>query len=75
LCDLEGKFVLLSCHTAELADARTLLDYAEGLRPAGKTIWHAAAKPMELESTQGMRLNCGAAVRWRRREKHPMAER
>lgn len=75
LCDADGKFVLLSCHSAELADARTLLDYAEGLRPTGKTIWHAAAKPMELESTQGRRLNCGAAVRWRRREKHPMAER
>jgi len=66
LCGTEGKFSLLSCHTAELASAESLRDYAENLLgplPA----WRASAATMNLASSRGGQLNGGAAVRWIRR--------
>jgi 23S rRNA (cytosine1962-C5)-methyltransferase len=63
LCSQRGKFLLLSCHTAELADANSLLQYAGDLLGQASG-WRANAAAMALESASGGRLNCGAAVRW-----------
>lgn len=66
LCGVGGKFLLLSCHTAELASADILRDFAENLL-GPLPGWQATAVPMELAASSGARLNCGATVRWVRR--------
>ncbi len=63
LCGVGSKFVLLSCHTAELASAESLRDYAENLL-GPLPDWRASAATMNLASSRGGQLNCGAAVRW-----------
>ncbi len=59
-----GRFMLLSCHSGELAQAATLRDYAEDIRPREGKPWRVASIAMNLISSQGAGLNCGAAVRW-----------
>lgn len=63
LCGAEGRFMMLSCHTAALAEAGELRNYAADLLgPAPR--WRATAARMDLQSAARSRLNCGAAVRW-----------
>lgn len=64
LCQEQGKFVLLSCHSAELGTAEGLLQFARSRREFDYTIEEA---DLELVSAGGGRLHSGATVRWIRK--------
>jgi 23S rRNA (cytosine1962-C5)-methyltransferase len=64
LCRGRERFMLLTCHSGELATAKTLLHYARELQPASATDLVAVSADMNLGAANGSRLPCGAAVRW-----------
>jgi 23S rRNA (cytosine1962-C5)-methyltransferase len=64
LCQEKGKFLLLSCHSAELGTAAGLREFAKSRREFDYAI---EAIDLELESAAGDRLHSGAAVRWIRK--------
>lgn len=67
LCRGRERFVLLTCHSGELATANSLLRYARENQPAAAAELVAAGTEMELVTASGKRLHCGAAVRWSNR--------
>jgi 23S rRNA (cytosine1962-C5)-methyltransferase len=63
LCQGREQFMLVTCHSGELATADGLLGFVKPrLAPAAKRRVVAGAE-MEIESSSGARLHCGAAVR------------
>lgn len=62
LCRGREQFMLLSCHSGELARPEGLLRYVR--RGAAASQLNARAAAMELITTEGARLPSGAAVRW-----------
>lgn len=58
------RFVLLTCHSGELATAEGLLKAAITSAPQLRQRGRIAASDMFLATTDGSRLHAGAAVRW-----------
>jgi 23S rRNA (cytosine1962-C5)-methyltransferase len=58
------QFLLLTCHSGELASASNLLRFARAQQSAAEMELKASGVEMELVAASGARLPCGAAVRW-----------
>jgi len=63
LCRGREQFMLLSCHSGELATAEGLLRYVRQRAGDSRETRHRAAA-MNLTTAGGAKLPCGASVRW-----------
>jgi len=62
------QFVLLTCHSAELAQAPALLKFAIRSLPGLQEQGRVSGADLRLRSASGDWLHCGAAVRYSRKE-------
>jgi 23S rRNA (cytosine1962-C5)-methyltransferase len=58
------RFLLLTCHSGDLAFAAPLLKYTIAQRPDLREAGQLSSHDLCLISAAGERLHCGAAVRW-----------
>ncbi len=58
------RFLLLTCHSGDLAFASPLLKYTRAQRPDLRETGKLSSHDLCLVSAAGERLHCGAAVRW-----------
>jgi 23S rRNA (cytosine1962-C5)-methyltransferase len=60
------QFMLLSCHSGELAFGEPLLERSLAQNPELRELGTVTGDDMTLRSSSGERLHCGATVRWSR---------